>query len=372
MSAIDKILLKSLVRPFYRENAGLFVFVFTMMFFIVNKVDGAELFQYHYSLILASLKSNVILLLVIVVWFLYARKYVAYISELINRPEYSYLQIINSLSKAKRFRIFLLLEIWLLLPVLLYAVPIIIIGLRQKFYISVLFVVNTLLLISIAAAIWHLHQLHNPDKTRTFLRGKKSGWKSLAPSYPFLLTGFIVNQQKITWAGIKLFTCGMLYLIARNNSGEDYDIKAVYLFYSFGILANAIIIHRLREFEENYLSFYRGLPITLTKRFCQYGAVYGILLLPELIVIAFLAPAHLHYYDMLGFLLSSYSLVLFMNNLTFAVHSSMREFLKVSLLLFFVQYLVMMALGLYPLFLLFFISATVVFYTSYFKFERIL
>ena len=59
MSQPGKILFKSFIRPFYKENAGVFIFVFMMMFFIVNKVDGAGLFEYHYSLILATLTSNI-------------------------------------------------------------------------------------------------------------------------------------------------------------------------------------------------------------------------------------------------------------------------------------------------------------------------
>ena len=58
MGPLYSILWKALVKPFYRENAGLFVFVFTMMFFIVNKVGGAELLEYHYSLILGTLKKR--------------------------------------------------------------------------------------------------------------------------------------------------------------------------------------------------------------------------------------------------------------------------------------------------------------------------
>lgn len=370
MRTTNKILLKSFVKPFYRENAALFVFVFTMMFFIVNKVDGAELLEYHYSLILATLKSSVILLLVFIVWFVYARKCFVYVSTRLSKPEFTYLHIFNSLSKSKRLRFFFILEVWLLLPILLYAIVIIVTGLRQKYYLPVLFIAVFLLLITIAASVWHTEQLNRPYQPTTFQWQKTASWKR-ASSYPYLLMAFIVNQQKLLWLGLKVFTCCILYLISRNNTEENYDVKTVYLFYSFGILAHAILIQRIRAFEEDRLSFYRGLPQTTGKRFLQYAIVYAFLLLPELLTITFLVPVHLHYEDALSFLLSSYCWLLLINSLTFALPSSMKEFLKVLLLLFFVQFFFMMAFGLFYLAVLFFASSVIIFYRTYFSFERI-
>ncbi len=53
-----KILFKSFVKTFYKENAGAFVFVFTMLFCIVSKVDGAGLYEYHYSLVTGDVKES--------------------------------------------------------------------------------------------------------------------------------------------------------------------------------------------------------------------------------------------------------------------------------------------------------------------------
>jgi len=57
------------------------------------------------------------------------------------------------------------------------------------------------------------------------------------------------------WAGVKLFTCGALYLIALNNTVTDYDTSMVFLFLNFGILANGVLIYRIREFKETYVRF---------------------------------------------------------------------------------------------------------------------
>ncbi len=58
MSQPGKILRRSLVRPFYRENAGALVLVFTIMLFIVGHLNGAGLFEYQYSLAVGMLTNS--------------------------------------------------------------------------------------------------------------------------------------------------------------------------------------------------------------------------------------------------------------------------------------------------------------------------
>ena len=172
------------------------------------------------------------------------------------------------------------------------------------------------------------------------------------------------------WLGIKVFTCGTLYLIARNNRLTPSDIGTVFLFFNFGIIGNGIILYRIREFEETQLRFYRGAPISLLKRFLQYSLVYFILLIPEFIIAAILAPDYLPYIDAINFALCGYSLLLLMNTIMFLQDFSMRDYLKIILLVFSVQYIFILAELLNFLYLFFFILSFVLFLLSYYRFER--
>jgi hypothetical protein len=360
----------TLVKPYYRENAGLFVFVFTMMFFIVNKVDGAELLEYHYSLILGTLKSSTILALVMGLWLLYTRKCIAYVAQALHKPEYAYMHLFTSLPRAKQFWLFLLIEFWLLLPISLYAVAIIIIGLQQQLYIPALLIIGFFLLVTTMGAARHLHQLNHPTQKR------HSGVSTLLSklqftSYPSLLMGFVSHQQKAVWVGSKVFTCGLLYLIARNNTVVDYDNEPIFLFFSIGILAHAVLIHRIRAFEESYLSFYRSLAVPPLKRFLHYALVYAVLLLPEFITLYLLTPVQLHVADAICFGACGYGFVLLMNSITIIQPTSMKEFLKILSLLFFVQYFFLLTIGLAPLYLLVLGIAILLFWIGYWKYEPV-
>jgi hypothetical protein len=63
MSIERTILIKSLVKPYYRQNAGLFVFVYFIMILAVGRANEAGLLEYHYSLIKGMLINPVIFIL---------------------------------------------------------------------------------------------------------------------------------------------------------------------------------------------------------------------------------------------------------------------------------------------------------------------
>lgn len=362
-----KIVFQSFVKTFYKENAGLFVFLITIMFCIVNKVDGAGVIEYHYSLILGMLKSSLFLLLVFIVWFGYVRKFSAFVVAGIQKQEYAFLSILNSLTKSKRLRLFLVVESLLLLPVLVYAVFIITIGWQLHFYTQVLAVVIYLFLLITVTAKLHSRVLNSPQVKQRLLRHKYILWKWSAKSYSAILLKFVSARQKMIWLGVKVFTCGTVFLIARNNTLTDYDISFPFLFFNFGILANGILVFRVREFEINYLSFYQGLPIPLLKRFVQYAWVYFITLIPEFLILFILTSVHIKFTDAILFMGSGYCLLLLMNSITFIRGISMKSYLKILFVIFCLEFAIVLTFGLVFLPFFLFLFASVFFVRWYYK-----
>jgi hypothetical protein len=370
MNRPAKILFRSFVRPFYRENAGTFLFVFIMMFYIVGENDGAGLIEYHYSLIMGMLTSNSMLLLVFFLWFLYAGKYTAFVSKVLQDPRYGFMHVYNCLDKGKQFRLFFTVEVLLLMPVLLYSVFIIIVGVYHQFYLTLLLIIIYLLLLCIFPALWHVDRLNDPYKNITLPGQRLKRWAKIPASYPVILIRFVARTQKMIWIGVKVFTCGILYLIARNNTLTSSDIPTVFLFFNFGIIGNSVILYRIREFEEASLKFYRGAPVSLLKRFLQYSLVYFIFLTPEFITAGILVPVYLPYTDAINFVLCGYSLLLLMNTITFLQDFSMRDYLKILLLIFSVQYIFILTNQFSLLYVFFFILSLILFRIGYYRFEK--
>ena len=358
------------IKPFYKENVGAIVFVFTMMFFIVSTMDGAGMFAYHYSLVTSMLNSNIVFFLVFFFWFLYARKCAMFIADTICSPQFLFLHIINCLSRSKRFWLFVFVDVTLLLPVLSYAVFIVYAGCHQHLYLPVLLVVFYLILLCVIMAVWHVSVLRNPYKRQTFF------WQQLkrkfihSSSYFTSLLLFVAEEHKAIWVGVKIYTCGVLYLIARYNTTKEYDTLMAFLFFNFGILANGVLVYLIRQWEETYLSFFRSLPVSSFKKILNYLLLYGTLLIPEFITAFCLAPSHLHYSDAIGFCLCAYSLLLLMNSLLFLTDFSTKEFAIVLLGIFCVQYILLPTGGYVVLYLLFFSFAVALFFWRYHRFEK--
>ena len=371
MSSTSKIFFRSFVQPFYRENIGLFVFIFSIMFFIVSKVDGAGLYEYHYSLVRGMLNSYIFLFCVLFIWLIYVRKYALFVSNTILNPQHTFLHIYNQLTKTKRLQLFFVVQAWLLLPVLLYVLFILFVGLQQRLYTSLIIITISLLVMLFAGALYHSYTLNNLNKNR-FVTRKKLNRKSFAPAFPMMLVEYVLRQQGILFTGIKIFTCSVLYLTARNNNAMDNDITVAFMFYNFGLFANGVLIFRIREFEQAYLNFYRSLPVPVIKRLLQYALIFFIFLIPECITAAVLTPHHLTPKGSIDLILNGFSLLLLMNSITFLSDFKMKDYIKTPLLLLCIEYIFLITAGITFLYVFFCIVAAFVFIKRYYTFEKIL
>ncbi|BAV05292.1 hypothetical protein SAMN05421788_105249 [Filimonas lacunae] len=367
MSYPFRLLRKSLVAPFYKENMSLFFFLITVMFCVVNVVDGAGLFEYHYSLTLGMLTGISFMLLVFVAWLLYARKCAGFVAALLQRQDYAFVHIYRCKPLARQMLLFMGVSLLLLLPLFLYGLFVVYVGWHSHHLPATGVVWGYLLLLAGGNAVVWVYRLHHPA-THKAAAGLRLG-RSLLSRYPFMLLQQVLEKQKVLWLSIKVYSCGVLFLIARNNTEASYDFSFPFLFFLFGVFANGIIIHRLREFEETHLFFYRSMPVSLGKKWAQYCSVYAVLLLPEMITVLQLTPVHLHVADAIWSNLAVYSLLLLMNSIAFVRSFSARQYLKVLLYLFFVYAGFLICSGLPYLCVLGFVAAWGIFNRFYYRFQ---
>ncbi|HTE25820.1 MAG TPA: hypothetical protein VK664_14770 [Flavitalea sp.] len=259
-----------------------------------------------------------------------------------------------------------LVIILLFAPIGWYGLLILGVAWYHHYYTTGMVLLGYLVLISVTPAALVVNKLRYPG----IKLYKASKFSALLSSYPGLLIRFIAAEQKVIFITIKLFTCLMLYGFARINSSYYYEPQFPFLFFSFGILANGAVIHRIRTFEEIFMLFYRGAAISLTRRFIGYLIVYGILLVPEFITILLLTPVHLHYDDALCYALCGFGLIMLLNSITFLEDFTMKDYLWVILLVLCIQYFFVLSDSLTALYIVYFTLAAVIFYLSYFRFEK--
>jgi len=364
------LLVKLLVLPFYKENTGVFFFLFVILFGVVNMVDGAGIFEYHYSLAKGMLAGATFMLPVLAAWVLYLRKGVAYVTGQLQKPAFSFLHILRAVTPVQQWLLWLGVCAALFAPVLLYLVWLVYVGLGQGLIAgTAVAVAGALLMCMVAAAQlrYRLSHLHS----RAAEGGGPGFTGRITLSYPGILLLQAAHTQKILWAGIKIYSCGVLYLVARNNTAQVYDISFPFLFFNFGVLVNGMVIYRLREVEETQLQFYRSLPVPLLRRWLGYGILYGVLLLPELITLAALTPLHLHGADAWRIAGVACSTVLLMHAISLLRAFKAGQYLKILALLFGVQIAFVIYSEWLCMSLLFLVAATLLFYYGYYRYQPV-
>jgi len=369
MSIIRTILIKSIVKPFYRQHAGLFVFLFVILFGAVGVVDGAGIFEYHYSLIRGLLMNPFLFLLVLFLWLLYAKKTEQFIVSILARPEFSFLQTLLLLDRKVIFRRMLWVQFLLFIPILLYAFIIFSAAIYLHVYVSGWIILLYPLSVCLISARWYLFIMENPGRAA---RSADVGFSFIKWETPYwsIFLRYIGRNKKLLFAGIKIYNCTLLFGMVSNRTGTAYDLGMILLFFSLGILGHGLLIHQMRELEETRLAYYRTVPVSLVKRFLQYGILYFILLTPEFITIAFLTPYFLHLTEALLFALFSFSMLLFLNSLLFIQFFNIKDYLKIILCIFFLIYFSVLTASLFLLCILFFISSITIFFRRYYLFAR--
>jgi hypothetical protein len=363
------ILLRCFVKPFFRQHAGFFIFLFIIMFGAVGRVDGAGLFDYHFSLIRGMLKNPFAFLLILLLWLLYEKKCEQFIQITLRKPEFSFLHMSAQIESKSLFGMLVMVQTLIFLPVIAYAIIMFVVGVYLKTYTACTVLLFYLVALCLLSARWYLYQFQNPGLFNE-IKKRKINLMSAETHYWTLLIRYIGENKKLLFVGIKIFSCGILYGMLMNQMGTDYDLNMIVLFFSLGILGHGLLIHQIRDLEETRLRFYRSVPISLFNRFTQYAYFYLILLLPEILTIALLTPNHLHYSDALVFIFFSYSVLLFLHSLLLIQFIPMKTYLKIILCLYLIIYCSILISSFLWFCIFTFLSAGLIFRGRYYKYER--
>jgi hypothetical protein len=153
-------------------------------------------------------------------------------------------------------------------------------------------------------------------------------------------------------------------MAGRNSPGED--LRMVTLFFSFGVLGHGVLIHRIKEMENARLRFFRALPVSLGDRFMQYALFYFCIFLPDIVMIASLAPGHLYYSEAGFFIFLGYSILLLLNSLQLYHFKGMKEYLGVIVQVFLAIVIAVIPNRVHELSIGFFLLSVIIFFKRYY------
>lgn len=369
MNLQRSLLFKSLVTPFYRQNAALLCFVYYIMFLAIGRANGVGMLEYHYALIRGMLSDASFLMVVFVLWLTYAIKCGTFVVNTLRKPAFSYLYQLSLVNSGKTYLLFLQVQLMLFLPVLSYLIVIMGVGYYGHWYTPANLALLFNVLVCATSAWWYWYLLKKPGAFPFQIKWKQPVLLKRKYYVNFLMS-YVLEKGKVLFLVTKLYNCITLYLmLANRNPDQSPDIRMMVLFFSAGMLGHGILIHRLKEMENTGLSFYRGLPVSVSRRFAQYALFYFCVFIPEMIIIVVRTPICLQYAEAGFFILFGYGILLLLNSLQLYNYTSLKNYLVNVANLFFAVIIAMIARQLYALAIIFFVLAVMLFFRRYYRFE---
>lgn len=280
MRPIYHLIQRTLIFPFYQQHAGLFFFVFYVMF---GLVESSQLLNYHQSLIYGMLSSTLFLLIVLVIWLFYFLKCFIFVRQKCEAPQYHFIYEFAKLSKGKTFLFFALLYLFIFMPVLVYTVAILIVAMKSGFFlpaiIILLFQGSSLLLCSWASSE-QIHKRHLPNRFSIPTYNVPLN-RSLALFY----ISHLSKNQKVGILLSKFFSILSIYIVLQAmDTHEDIRIPAIVLL--FGLVAHAFLIFDMKRFEDERLTWMRALPYSTLSLYLNYLLIFTLILIPEMLLLA--------------------------------------------------------------------------------------
>jgi hypothetical protein len=368
MSITKTILIKSLVKPFYRQNAGLFAFLVFIMVAAVGRANGVGLLEYHLSLMEGIMTNRPFLLFVLAAWLLYALKCAQFMAVTLRNRDYGFLSLVFLKKQLPVFGMLLLVQVLFLLPILAYAFLAIWVALVHHWWPHIGLLIIFFLLISFGGAYLYQRLINHPEKRRVAHMGGTT--RITAKQYWVFLLRCIGNYHKILFVVIKCATCLTLFGFLYDPGHGRSNLEMVILFYSFAVLGHGVLIYSIRAWEESRMAFYRGLPVSMTRRFLHYGWFHLLVLIPEMVTIRWLTPVYIGYGDAGLFIFFSWSILLFLNSILFIQFFKKFDYLKIVTGLFLVIFMVDLT-GVFPVFCgCLFLFSGYCFFRHYYRFEK--
>ncbi|MET0463849.1 MAG: hypothetical protein ABW007_11880 [Chitinophagaceae bacterium] len=275
MNVIAQLLHRSIVEPFFKQHAGLFLFSFFILFGI--QPSAVDVIQFHYSLILSILDSVSFFFIAFGIWMIYAIKVNLFIRACLRKEAYDFIYLLNGINEATHIRSLIWMLVKMMAPVLLYGGVVLFIGILQQHWLSSLAVVTAILLLMVISVIIVRGMIRN-GKANQLMR--KSRWKSFRPGLFSFLLQFVFRKQFITLLILKTVSFTVLYFFAKTDS-QLFEGRMLWLLFITVLSGHGIIIHRNFHFMENELVFHRNLPLSRLHILLSLLGIYCVLLIPE-------------------------------------------------------------------------------------------
>ena len=294
MRAILKILQRSLVIEFYKQNAAFFGLMILVLFGFIR---GNE-----HLMIGAFLVTNPsALVFLYFLWVLYVGKVILFLLPTIHKPENRFLESFLLFdNKVKRTAV-LSASVVLLMPALIYGGFLIFLATTEQIYLSVISILGSLVMLSMGLSFFIYYQLQKvPHEKQIFqIRFFK---RMTIPSQLFFIS-FILRKEIVLLLLTKIYSCILIIGTSALYNTDNFDLRLMTTGILLASVANVAILHKYIWFQYNPMAFSQNLPLRFPKVVMHQIFSIVVISVPEILVLLRHYPLSMNALDVFGLLL---------------------------------------------------------------------
>ena len=293
------------ISSFYAKNAGTFLVIILLAFGFLSAVE-------HKALITAALGSPFFLAIVFVLWFLYLLKTISFIWQELTAAEHLFLQTFWLIPKHKRLVLWLAIQTGLLFPIIAYAGWMVQLGVHYQKWDSLSAIILFILILIGTGATMADYRLRHPSPDSLRLPHLK-----VTLPYELFFPTYWLRHEPLSLVLTKAFSGLLLAGVCRLYPTDDYDQRLLLIGLLLAVLGHSQVGEQISAFEQKYLLFLQNLPLSWRQRFGRYALTYGLIWLPELLILLRNCPAEVRLDYVIWLWLTGWGWLLLMHSLAY-------------------------------------------------------
>lgn len=276
MSAVGKVLVRTLVKPFYQANAGFFLITVGLLFGFLKTPQ-------HIDIATALAYSPLYYFIPFGLFTLYSIKTLQFCFTAQRLKTNQFLGWLVLLKPKSRVPLIISIQTQLMAPALAYSTLLLGTALQHQLWMSATIVVSgNLLLILTSAHFLHKRLITPVDPN--LISGFRLWTNKLPKPFSMLFVHQLFTRQAVLLLGTKVISIGVIVgaVLIFQMEGTDYRLLTLGMLLSSGI--NAAFSFHYQRFEQTGMSVFKNLPISTNRWFGQFTLSYLVLMIPEAVV----------------------------------------------------------------------------------------
>ena len=266
-------------KEFYRQHAGLFLFLIYMIF---GAVEPGQMLSYNLTLLLAICSSPIILSAFLFIIFLYALKSFLFIRQKLTLPAYQFVTVSCAADKKIQLQNWLGLYVLICGPILTYSAFLIIISIVNALYWSAMIICIYIIALLTGLALLTYKMINYSFTSKASQINislpalRKPYW-----TWPFY---FLLKIQPLQLIACKVLSLILYKVLIWMFDYAAQDLRGYMIALLAVVITHSVLISTVLKFEKSQLAFQMSFPISIWSRFLQPAFFYLLLLLPEFLL----------------------------------------------------------------------------------------